>query len=471
MKSIYENLNRIRRKDVCYSTYEILTESEVDYDKISRKQMIDDCIKLYIENPNIINYIYNEEELDDLYTLKDIVTNKDNNVSKYYEFFLYTIDDRTYTITEELYDVLKQAKELYYNHKKEIEKEKEIQYIIVGLIRSYGALTLKELSTLVSKLSDKEFDITLREYYYFKRFATFDDYPFTPVITLYDLEGYCLDFIDSHPKDMRLLKTKIQYINIGCNYFDTDSIHYKNAIRHKKINEFLETEFDKQRFILLAGANLGMKYYIEFYEEFLDSLNYDERNDMENFFNSIPRYMMHKNQDNILSSQDGELFYKIMMPMIKFMGQKYNKNFQYSGNTFDGKQAYDILNKCLENDFKYLDEYIKKSNLNNEERDILNNLYNHIKGPFVILKHQKKGSVFMDKDENLYLVKGIKTQIQDMAYLNETPAICDTFIFQFKDSIIYSCIIAPYKIQMVGNMKKYHMDIYKKKKNSIITKL
>ena len=106
-----------------------------------------------------------------------------------------------------------------------------------------------------------------------------------------------------------------------------------------------------------------------------------------------------------------------------------------------------------------------------EEVGILNNLRNFVKGPFVIIKHQKNGSIFMDSQNKLYLVKGIKSPIERMSELEVTPTICDTFIFQFKDSIIYSSIIFPSQIRIVGNMKREYLNIYNKNKNKIIKRI
>lgn len=58
-----------------------------------------------------------------------------------------------------------------------------------------------------------------------------------------------------------------------------------------------------------------------------------------------------------------------------------------------------------------------------------------------------------------------------MELLGELPTVCDTFLFQFKDSIIYSSIIIPYQIQLVGNMKKEYMDLYRRNKEKIIKRI
>ena len=469
LNSIYKNINKLRIKDYCYDVYKILVDEPIEYEKVSRKKMIDECIKLYKSNPGIINYIYNEEELECLYNLPEVVSSDDYRIiNKYSEFFLYCTEDYfcDYTITLELKDVLTEARRIYYSSKEIIEKEKENQYISVGIFRTYGALTPKEYYKILDKLDIDKSNIMLNNYY-FMRFVSEDIYNHVRcVFILNNLYGYSEDFIDTHPKDIYLAYNKEQFMDIGCHYFDRKSPHYINAVRHEKISHFLNS--NPNEFIIFAGSRLGDRLYFNSYEKLLAELSDSEKNDLFTFFDCLPKYIMNKNQKNILSEEDGNLFYKVMMPFIKYAGNKYGIEFDFNDTRYNGTQANEILNECVKNKFNIVYNYLKDNNLNEEEKEIIKNLKKSIKGPFVILKHLKDGSVFMDSNNKLYLVKGIKSSIDQMDGLRETPTICDTFIFQFKENIIYSSIIIPYNIQIVGNMKNHYMDIYKNQKEKII---
>lgn len=63
------------------------------------------------------------------------------------------------------------------------------------------------------------------------------------------------------------------------------------------------------------------------------------------------------------------------------------------------------------------------------------------------------------------------SSIEKMEMLGEIPTICDTFLFQFKDSIVYSSILNSYLVQLVGTMKKEYMDLYRRNKDKIIKRI
>lgn len=460
-------------KEDCYQTYQLLVEDCIEYEKISRKKMVEECINIYKNNPGIINYIFNMEELESLYSLPEIVSNKEYKmISKYANFFLYCINENcsNYTITLELKDIISAAKNIYFKHKKDIERDKEYQYIFVGIFRAYGALTPQEFFKMLQKLNIDKSNFEKKNYYFW-RFVSFDDYnSIRCALVLRDLMGYSENLIESHPKEIFLSKNNESFKEIGCYYFDRKSPHYKNAIRHKKISDFF-TNTDLIDFIILSGAGLAEPYYIDKYESFVSNLSDEERNDLFSLFDCMPKFIFNKNQNNILSEVDGELFYMLMMPFLKFAGNKYGIEFDYYNYKYNGDQANKILDKCIEDKFKLVDDYLRSNTIPEEDVNIIKGLKNFIAGPFVILKHLKDGSIFMDMQNNLYLVKGIKSSIDKMTGLSETPVMCETFLFQFKDSIIYSSIIKPYPVRIVGNMKKQFMDLYKNNKAKIIKKL
>lgn len=473
LKSIFDAVNKTIDKEYCYETYMVLVDKNVSYDNITRKKMVLECINLYKSNPNIINFIFNEKELDYLYSLPDIVSHDcRGKICDYVDFFLYCSDGyfSDYTVTLELKEVLEEAKKIYYSNKEKIENEKKILYISLGIFRTYGALTPNELSYILMKLNINMQNFTEFNYYV-KRFVSNDIYNnIRCVWVLKGLFGYSEDLLSSHPKDIRINYSLSQFEDIGINYFDTKSPHYIKALRHKKISDFLD-KYGNETYMILAGANLGTSYYIDQYSSLIESLTEDEKADLFTFYSCLPKYILIKNQNNLLSENDANLFYEIMMPFIKFAGDRYKMKFDFHDNQYNASQANEILNRCIKNNFNIVSEYLKKKSLKNEHKSIILNLKKSVKGPFIVLKHLNEGSVFLDMNENLYLVKGIKSSIDKMEGVSKTPALCDTFIFQFKDSIIYSSIIIPYPIEMVGNMKKHYEALYKNKKNMIIKKI
>lgn len=474
LNSIYEKVNRMYKKDTYYETYLILAnEDAVAYDRISRKEIIEVCVKIYKDNPGIINYLFNEEELDTLYSMPESVKhNEYRMISVYSNFFLYCARDFSsdYTITLELKEVIDQAKNIYVQSKEKIEKEKEYSYIAVGLFRAYGALTSYEYHNLFYKLTKNQTYFP-KDSYYFNRFVSFDDFNSRRcVFVLKGMEGYSEELIESHPNHIRLSYNIETLKEIGCYYFDRNSPHYVKAVKHERIKKYLN-ETDLNDLIILAGANLATEYYINQHKRFILDLSKEEENDFFTMLDCMPKYILNKNLKNVLSEEDGNLFYEIMMPFYKYAGEKYGLEFDFHNTQYNATQAQAIIEKCIEDRFKYVYDYLKDNNLPEEYIAVIRNLKHIIKGPFLILKHLSEGTVFVDGKNNLYLVKGIKSSIEKMEMLCEIPTICDTFLFQFKDSIVYSSILIPYSIQLVGNMKKEYMDLYRRNKDKIIKRI
>lgn len=306
---------------------------------------------------------------------------------------------------------------------------------------------------------------------YFHRFVTFDYLnSLRCILNLKGLEGYSEELIDSHPNQIRLSHSKEALKDIGCHYFDRKSPHYIAAIKHDIIKKYFD-ETDLTEFIIFAGAHLAEPYYINSQEWFVQNLSDDEKSDFFTLLHCMPQYILNRNLKNVLSEEDGNLFYEIMMPFLKYVGDKYGLEFEFHNMQYNSFQAKEIIDKCVEDKFKYVYDYLKEKILPEEHIAVIKNLKHTIKGPFLILKHLSEGSVFADGKNNLYLVKGIKTPIEKMEMLGELPTVCDTFLFQFKDSIIYSSIIIPYQIQLVGNMKKEYMDLYRRNKEKIIKRI
>ena len=49
----------------------------------------------------------------------------------------------------------------------------------------------------------------------------------------------------------------------------------------------------------------------------------NEKNAFSTLFDCMPKFILNKNTDNVLSEEGGDLFYKILMPFLKYVGKKY----------------------------------------------------------------------------------------------------------------------------------------------------
>ncbi len=470
--SLYQDLNKKMAKDFCYETYEVIVDNEPkEYEKVTRKQMLDECVQRYKEYPNLVNELFTAEELEKLYNLDPVVP-FDRKLRPFIQFFLYCFDSKfeKLSLSKELKDVCIQSKESYFKNKEEIETSKIYAYMLCGIMRVYGALTPNEIWTLFNKMGQTFDIIDLLNYPYVKRFIHFDPFSRNNVVILRGLEGYGDELFETHPKNIRLRYTANQFVEIGIHHFIHDSPEYKELCKHPDAMDLVNS-LDLDEFILWRGCDISgpsIGYKIKYTFQILNDVS---KAAFITFIDQMSNYILEKNEDNILSEYEGNLFYKIMMPFISYAAKHYDLEFDFQDKRYNGLQAYEVLNKCIENQFDIVDNYIVEKALSTEEKQSLLGMKKFVKDRFIVLKHLKNGSVFLDSKDNMYLVKGIISPLEKMEGIDETPAICETFLIPFKDKIIYGSILMLHPIKIVGNLKKQYDDIYKKNKKYIITKL
>ena len=256
---------------------------------------------------------------------------------------------------------------------------------------------------------------------------------------------------------------------MGKDYYVKSSPEYKRLFNFPRVFDFFENN-DKNDILLFKGCGFANQFFIDKLERFIEELDEDEKAMFFTFFDLLPGYVLHKNQENILSYEDGELMYSTLMPFLEYASVYYGLDFDYSDKKFNSFQLYDILLKCVDDKFLIVDDYVKEVKLIEEEKELVLGLKKFIKGPFMILKHLKDGSIFSSPD-NLYFVKGILTPITTMDFISDAPCACETVLIPIKDQITFFFILAPMPISLSQKLKKQFLKEYKTKKDKIIKKL
>ena len=176
-----------------------------------------------------------------------------------------------------------------------------------------------------------------------------------------------------------------------------------------------------------------------------------------------------------LSVDERKLFYKNWLKLLIFVNEKHKIVHDFGKpDSPVGLNIQDIgkIKKRLWENNILIDEYIKTSNLNKNDFQIVNFWKKHLKGKFVIIKELKKYCIFLNLNDNMiYGVKGISSPFSEM--IPYFPYMIETVLIPFNGKIIYDSIIEGESITFGSSFKKSFNEKYIeiKNKKEIITKL
>lgn len=170
-----------------------------------------------------------------------------------------------------------------------------------------------------------------------------------------------------------------------------------------------------------------------------------------------------------LADYEAKTFYKLWLGLLEYTNQKYHVAPQIKemvhAETLNPQELVPIKNKLWE-DKLLIDEYLEehKSFLSSREIELITNWKRHVGGRFVIIKHLKKYSVFMDQKNGgkLFGVVGISNPIQEMYQL---PVYVDAVLLPFNGRIIYDSLMISYNVSFGSGIKAGFNDDYRRIKN------
>ena len=166
-----------------------------------------------------------------------------------------------------------------------------------------------------------------------------------------------------------------------------------------------------------------------------------------------------------LSQEDGQLYYKLWLPLLDYVNKKYRVNRKLksiaTAKELDPAEVKKVADKLWSN-VSVIDEYLKENvDLPEEHTEIVRSWKRRIQGKFMMERHLKKGTIFISLDnEEVYQVSGIISSWDEMFYGAPMPLIIEATFMPFRDVIISDGLIMPYNIFVGGGMKKMFKDIY-----------
>jgi hypothetical protein len=179
-----------------------------------------------------------------------------------------------------------------------------------------------------------------------------------------------------------------------------------------------------------------------------------------------------------LLPEDGKLFFELMWKLQYYVNRKsgLHKNItsfdEYANLSTEKKlKARDALWEHPE----LIEAYVQENPdvLPLEELEIIRKWKSFVKGSFFLLRHLKKGSIFIGDDNQVYSVHGIQDQLEEVIPSYALPLMVEAILLPFKGRIIYDGLLQSYSVVIGGGIKSDldHAYTVAKHKDRIITTL
>lgn len=179
-----------------------------------------------------------------------------------------------------------------------------------------------------------------------------------------------------------------------------------------------------------------------------------------------------------LSSQDAELFFKLMWPLQVFVNRK--RHLISDVKTVDDYQNRSMKDKLLVRDALYdhpelIEAFIRENpdHLSGDELNIIAQWRHFIRGDFYIERFLKKYAVFIMSNDRVYGVLGLHESLQEIIPPAALPTPVKAVLLPFKDVIVYDGLLQGYNViigsGIAGELKESYMAA--KQADRIITSL
>ncbi len=179
-----------------------------------------------------------------------------------------------------------------------------------------------------------------------------------------------------------------------------------------------------------------------------------------------------------LSPEDGKLFFELMWKLQYYVNQKkgIHKNVasrdEYAALPTEQKlKARETLWEHPELIEAYAQE--NPDALPLAELEIVQKWKGFIKGSFFILRHLKKGSIFIKENDQVYSVQGIQDPLEEVIPSYALPLMVLAILLPYKGQIIYDGLLQSYSVHFGGGIRSNlnHTYMVAKQKDRILTTL
>jgi len=509
LKELY---TKYQKEDV-FDKYSRIIRNWKNYDNITRSKMIAAIIEEYSNYNNIIDIctlkelkylekIINQDE--DINNLKEYNFERDNLIDK------MLILPETQTIPSELEENIKLKIKNY--HKKDVTDKDKINEILIGILKIYGELPgtilidiAKPLLTCSPQtLAEHIKNNKVFNYYAMpteKNIGFSEEKILTFIYTDYydyidDLDEQRMNNAIAYDLEINLEKQRKLYKNTF--YYDFDISNKKIANMVNLIKENLPHQYryfikDIQLCTLLyeePSYTINMiNRSILFFKIFEEKKDFEEIA-VEKIINTaiqeIPSGALNgltpkeyqvkikileekerKKEENYkkqttacISKKDADLFYKLYLALLEYTNNKYHINKKlkkiYKKQNINPAELINIIDKLWESPTLIIDDFIKDNQykFNQEELSIIEKFKLGQRDIFFLANYEEEYTAILSKEEKIYMIKGIRDNIDNIINYKDLPKPIITTLLPFKENIIYDGIINEFPIQLGENFNK-----------------
>lgn len=461
MYEYYKNAD----KELVFSYYIRIVDDIKPYEKLTVKKIIEEVLKQY-SYENFLYYLCTSKELKFLKKILNNEIEEDDYLKYSFEIktlnnkFIFDADD--FCIFKEQLDNVKKAVSLF--EKKGAFSDHYIA--AVGVLRLLGVLSLDVFKKLNysgdDTLSKKEIDESFKAYISNPLFRYYSFIYENEDKEMYICYEPYYDFIDE------LIENRKNYENIEAIQVSNDILeelfYYGFPIHIKKvkkmydfINEYIPylMEYvdearvlgdysvverflsdDKAKDIIIDGLNLSPSCL-------LYGLSPKEYNEGISKRKTLNSKMSNDLQDNAhLSKEDADEFFDVYFALLEYTNNKHNIN--------DLKKIYKKLHldqaKVLEiSDYLFdhaniIDNFIKENpyDFDDEMLSVTKDFKKYVKSNFLmIVGFDKDYTKILAEDGKLYMVKGLRSNIDEVVSRDLIPTLISTTLIMFKGTIVY----------------------------------
>ncbi len=176
-----------------------------------------------------------------------------------------------------------------------------------------------------------------------------------------------------------------------------------------------------------------------------------------------------------LTEAECSRFYKIWDSLILFVNSRLSivQGMSFPCDTMADLENVVIVRSALWADDSLLDKFAMENpnDLSNADLELSMTWKNRVGGLFIVERHLKKGSIFIDENDNVYSVAGLFTAVPDL--IPDVPSYLETFLIPFENRIIWDGLVNLRPIRFGSNIRKRFRGLYvsAKSNNEIITSL
>lgn len=501
-RKMYERINWYK-KEYVHEQYSRIVEHFKDYDKITKKKMLESIYKVYNDSNNIID-ICTTRELKYLKMLLDKKSNMKDLLDNKYEWerkilrnkFLVQDDYDQVFIPDEIIDKVRMAiKNINWDVTKKLDDLNEIS---VSYCKMQASALLNSVCSFASGITGINENLIwthmlnnkLFNYYvlvYTKDFETIGkNIPIALYHDYYYIEEELEEerkkqgLAESLPIDLRIYKT------LFYNDFDINNkIIRKFLDELKKLPFFWFSALDSIReFAVLNIDRTPLKESIEnvpalkdydlteffkILDEAMDEMpsgvlngftpNQAKQLKIETEKVKYEKERSYTKQENAcVSRTDAKFFYKIYFGLLDFTNNKYKINTKlkiYNKLGLNPYELKDIVEKFWENKDAILLEFCMANpyKFNKEELNVASQFKKGFRNLVIIAKFEKEYTAVMHKNKT-YMIKGLNDNIDNVISYENLPLPVMTSIIPFKNVLIYDGLLMELGIRMGGSFEK-----------------